>query len=308
VSGPLVYLNGLMVPAYEAHLAIYDLGVVMGAIVTEQTRTFRKKPFRLEEHVERLIRSLQLARIEIRLGKKELLAISEKLISHNGSLLAAEDDLGLIHFVTAGQHAAYGGEAARTTPTICAHTFPLPFERWARKMESGVHLITPAVRQLPPECLHPHMKCRSRMHYFLAEKEVQANDPDAWALLLDQDGNVTETNAANFLMMKNGVLISPPLAKILDGISRRTAIELARHAGIVFTEKDIRLDDISNAEEAFLSSTGFCLMPVTKVNGVTVGDGKPGPIFHRLIELWSKNVGVDIWNQITQRAKSLPRS
>src|SRR5207302_1719962 len=127
--------------------------------------------------------SLQLARMAIRLTRKELLAISEELISHNGRLFAAEDDLGLIHFVTAGQHVAYAAGAARVTPTICAHTFPLPFDLWAKKLENGTHLVTPTVRQAPPECYHPQMKCRSRMHYFLGEKEAQAIDPDASALL-----------------------------------------------------------------------------------------------------------------------------
>jgi branched-chain amino acid aminotransferase len=303
---PLVYLNGQMLPASQAHLAIYDTGVVMGATVTEQTRTFRKKLFRLDDHLDRLYSSLRMARIDIALSKDQLSAISHELVEHNGRLLEEWDDLGLIHFVTAGEHAAYAGMAGRpstTTPTVCAHTFPLPFQLWATKTQHGIHLITPSIRQVPPQCQDPHMKCRSRMHYFLAEREVQSAAPDATALLLDLEGHVTETNAANFLIVDKGRIISPALAKILPGISRATVIELAAVLGIPFIEKNIHPGDIAKADEAFLSSTGFCLLPVTKINHVPIGDGKPGPVFRQLIAAWGRRVGVDITEQIVDGAR-----
>jgi branched-chain amino acid aminotransferase len=306
VIEPLVYLNGRMVPASQAHLAIFDMGVVMGATVTEQTRTFRKKLFRLEDHLDRLFHSLHIARIDINLTREELMEISEELVAQNGPLLQEWDDLGLIHFVTAGELATYAGMAgrsARLTPTVCAHTFSLPFQLWAKKMQYGTHLITPSIHQVPPQCYDPQLKCRSRMHYYLAEKEVQSADPEASALLLDLDGNVTETSAANFLMVEKGGIISPALAKILPGISRATVIELAAVLGIPFVEKDIHPGLIAEADEAFLSSTGFCLLPVTKINHVPIGDGKPGPVFGRLLQAWSQRIGVDIADQITYGAE-----
>jgi branched-subunit amino acid aminotransferase/4-amino-4-deoxychorismate lyase len=303
---PLVYLNGQMLPASQAHLAIYDTGVVMGATVTEQTRTFRKKLFRLEDHLDRLYQSLRIARMDIGLTKHQLSAISQDLVEHNGRILEEWDDLGLVHFVTGGEYAPYAGVAGRSTstnPTVCAHTFPLPFHLWAGKAENGTHLITPSVRQVPPQCQDPHMKCRSRMHYFLAEKEVRSADPDASALLLDLDGNVTETSAANFLMVEKGGIVSPPLAKILPGISRATVIELAGELGMRYLEREIQPHSIADADEAFLSSTGFCLAPVTKINHAPISDGKPGLVFRRLIEAWSHRAGVDIIAQIVDGAR-----
>jgi branched-subunit amino acid aminotransferase/4-amino-4-deoxychorismate lyase len=301
-----VYLNGRTIPASEAHLAIFDAGLVLGATVTEQTRTFQQRLYRLEDHLDRLFRSLHYTRIDIGLSKAELASISEELITHNARLLDEGDELGLIHFVTPGEYAAYAGltgRPARTTPTVCVHTFPLPFERWAGKMQTGAHLVTPSVRQVPPQCYDPKMKCRSRMHYYLAEKEAQMVDPEASALLLDLDGNVTETNAANFLMAERGVLASPTPANTLPGISRATVIELAGQLGIPFVERDIQVFSALNADEALLTSTPFCLMPVTRINGVPIGDGKPGPIYRRLIEAWSRRVGVDIEQQMVEGAK-----
>jgi branched-chain amino acid aminotransferase len=306
MTEPHVYLNGRMVPASEAHLSIFDAGIVQGATVTEMTRTFRKKLFRLDDHLDRLFRSLRYTRMDIGLGKTELAVIAHELVAYNASFVDDADELGLVHFITAGEYPTYAsmaGRPARTTPTICAHTFPLPFEMWARKMESGAHLVTPSIHQVPPQCYDPKMKCRSRMHYYLAEKEAQLADPEASALLLDLDGNVTETNAANFMIVDRGVIVSPTLVNTLPGISRATVIELAQELGIPFVERDIHVFDVINADEAFLSSTPWCLMPVTKINGVPIADGRPGPMVKRLMEAWGRKVGIDIEKQIADGAR-----
>jgi branched-chain amino acid aminotransferase len=306
VSEPVVYLNGRLLPASEAHLTVYDAGVVQGATVTEQTRTFRHRPYRLGDHLDRLFRGLHYTRIDIGLSKEELVRISEEVLVHNARLIDGDDDLGLIQFVTAGEYATYAGMSdrpARTAPTVCVHTYPLPFELWARKMQTGAHLITPSIRNVPPQCWDPQMKCRSRMHYYLAEKEARLADPEAYALLLDLDGHITETNAANFLMVERGAIVSPLSTKILPGISRATVFELAAKLDIPFVERDVPVFSALNANEAFLSSTPFCLMPVTRINGVPVGDGRPGPVFRRLLEAWEREVGMNIERQIRDGAR-----
>src|SRR5215831_16006349 len=103
-----------MLPASQAHLKIYDAGVVLGATVTEQVRTFHQRPYKLEEHLDRLFDSLRCARIEINLTKKELTAISGEVVAYHASLVDAAE-LGLIQFVTAGEHAPYAA-MVRTPP------------------------------------------------------------------------------------------------------------------------------------------------------------------------------------------------
>jgi branched-subunit amino acid aminotransferase/4-amino-4-deoxychorismate lyase len=295
----LVYLNGRFLAASAAHLAIWDAGVVQGATIAEMTRTFRKQPFRLDDHLDRLFRALQLTHLSLDLSRAELADVSRQLLIHNGRFLDERSELGLVHFVTAGEYGMYAvGRPPRQKPTVCVHTFALPFAQWANRMRYGTHLITPSIRQVPPQCWPPHMKCRSRMHYYLAEQEVHAADPEASALLLDLAGNVTETSSGNFLMVERGVLVSPPLDYTLPGISRASVVELAEELGIPFVARDIPLSAALAAEEAFLSSTSYCLMPVTKINGVTLGNGRPGPVHGRLLSAWSRRVGVDIERQI----------
>ncbi len=303
---PLVYLNGRFTPASQAHLAIYDAGIVLGATVTEMTRTFRHRLWRLDDHLARLYRALRYTRMEIGLSPQELAAVSHELVKRNAALLPhPEDELGLIHFVTAGEFPTYAGSAgggARTTPTVCAHTFVMPWELWAEKMRTGIHLVTPSIRHVPPQCYDPKMKYRSRMHYFLADQEARLVDPSAAALLLDLDGNLTETSGANFLMVERGTIVSPPERNILPGISRATVIELAARLGIPFAERDLQVFNAVNADEAFLSTTPYCLMPVARLNGIPIGGGVPGPIFRRLLDAWSEEVGLDIGAQIEQGA------
>jgi branched-subunit amino acid aminotransferase/4-amino-4-deoxychorismate lyase len=236
-------------------------------------------------------------------SKDHLFSISCDLVTRNAQLLPEGGDLGVVQFVTSGEVPTYAGmmnHPPRLTPTVCVHTFPLVFELYAQRMLTGAHLVTPSIRQLPPECLDPHMKCRSRMHYYLADREAQLVDPEASGLLLDRDGHVTETNAANFLMIERGTLVSPRFAATLPGISRATVIDLAERLGLAFVERDLSVVDILGAEEAFTSSTPYCLMPVTKINGVSIGEGRPGPVYRRLLDAWSQKVGLDIATQIQQ--------
>jgi len=306
VTEPLVYLNGRMLPASEAHLNIYDAGVVLGATVTEQVRTFRQRLYKLDPHLDRLFYSLRCAGIEIPLTKSDVAALMQELVAHHARLIDPAAELGAICFVTAGEYAAFAGlpaQAVRAGPTICIHTFPLPFERWARNLQMGAHLVTPSLRHLPPQCSDPTMKCRSRMHFYLADKEAQRIDADAAALLLDLQGHVTETAAANFLIVEQGTIVSPTPANILPGISRATVIELARRLGIPFSERELSLEDTLRANEAFTTSTPYCLMPVTSINGTVIGAGKPGPVFARLSEAWNCEVGLDIAQQIVEGAR-----
>jgi branched-subunit amino acid aminotransferase/4-amino-4-deoxychorismate lyase len=165
-------------------------------------------------------------------------------------------------------------------------------------MQAGARLVTPTVRQVPPECWSPHLKCRSRMHYFLADREARRCDPEASALLLDLAGRVTETSTSNFLMFTGAALVSPPAEAILPGISREMVRALAGALHIPFVERGFFLDEALHADEAFTTSTPYCLMPVTRINGVAIGSGRPGPLFRRLLTAWSAAVGLDIGAQI----------
>src|SRR5205823_400528 len=111
---------------------------------------------------------------------------------------------------------------------------------------------------------------RSRMHYYLADQEARLVDPDAIALLLDLDGNLTETSGANFMIVERGTIVAPTTANTLPGVSRAMVIGLAAKLGIPFVERDLQVYSAINADEAFLTSTPYCVMPVTRINGIAI--------------------------------------
>jgi len=298
---PLVYLKGEMKPASQAHIAIYDAAVILGATVTDLARTFKQKLYRLEDHLDRFYRSCKYARVAPQEAPEKTTRICEELVRHNASLREPEPELALVLFISPGEFAVYAGSAGMAgegEPTFCIHTFPLPFRLWAPYFTEGVHAVTPSIRHVPPECVDPKIKCRSRMHWWLADQETHLVDARAVSLCLDLEGNVTETSGSNFLIVRDGTVISPSPRNILRGISLMTVAELCEELGIGFVERDFQVYDVVNADEALLATTPYCLAPVTRINGLPIGMGKPGEMFTRLIRAWSERVGVDIVGQI----------
>ena len=118
-------------------------------------------------------------------------------------------------------------------------------------------------------------------------------DPEAYALLLSLEGNVTELTAANFWIVRNGTLVTAPVQTILSGVTRGAVLEVAQHLDIPVDETDFQLYDIMNADEAFMTTTSRCVLPLTRINGNAIGDGKPGPVVGRLQKGWTEMFGHD---------------
>lgn len=301
MTEPVVFLNDKFLPASQAHINIYDLGVVLGATLTEMTRTFGHQPFRLEDHVARLLRSCKYAGITLPFTHEQLVETSQELVRTNCELLEEGEDLGIVHFVTPGEQPLYAGSAmgsARLTPTICIHSFKLPLYAWRHLSTEGAHVVTPAIRHIPPQCIDPKTKNRSRLHWFLADKQSHAVDPKAITLLLDLDGNITECAGSNFLVVRDNVIYSPTSRNILGGVSMQTVRELTAKLGLGWVEKDLQIYDVVNADEAWLTTTPYCIAPCTRINGQPVGDSTIGPLFHQVRAAWSELVGCDIAAQI----------
>ncbi len=302
MTEPLAYLKGKFVPLSECRLPIFDLGIVLGASVTDFLRTFHQKPYRMEDHVRRFYQSCRYARIRPPVTEDETMTISRKLIAENAKLWPKEE-MGLVYYITAGENAVYAGSAgisAQLEPTYVQHVFPLPFALWRNFFIEGIHCITPAPRHWPPQCLSSKIKNRNRLHMWIGDQEAHLADPKAVALYLDIDGNVTETGGSNFVIYRGGKVISPKRNNILWGISLTVLTEILAEMGVPFVEEDLQTYDVINAAEAWLPTTPYCLGPVVKINGVPIGEGKPGPMWRRIISRWSEIVKKDIYAELTE--------
>lgn len=302
MDSPVAYLNGRFVPASDAAISVWDAGFVLGATVTEQLRTFGGRLFRVEEHLARLQRSLEIAGIELNRPLAALADVAVELVAKNHPLLPAGHDLGLAVLVTPGPYATLAGIAVEPGPTVILHTYPLPFAQWASKYERGERLVLTSVEQVPSRCWPSELKCRSRMHYYLADRAADAIEPGAKALLLDEAGRVVETAIANVLLFcAHEGLLSPRRECVLPGISLGAVADLAARLDVPLRYRDLLPNEVATADEVLLTSTPYCLLPVTRFCGKPIGTGTPGPMYHRLLAAWSDLVGLDIAAQ-AQRA------
>jgi branched-chain amino acid aminotransferase len=293
--GRLVYISGRMVPEAEAKISIFDSAIMLADTVTESTRTFRHRPFKLEAHIERLYQSLKLTRIDPGLSAEEMLRTTLDVFGANLDNYAAQEDCWIVHNISRGLSVAGADPTVQLgKATVMIFTQFMDLKPWARFYTEGCHGVTPVSRMVPSQSLDPRIKNRSRLAYTLAEMEAKQVDPAAQSVILDLDGHVAENKGGNIFCVSSGVLKTPTTVNCLAGVTRATTLELAQKLSIPAEETVLLPYDLATADEMFFTSTPYCIMPATKFNNLPVGDGKVGPVTKRLLEAWSELVGMDV--------------
>ena len=300
----VAYYNGEYMPEHEVRVPFRDRSFKYGDAVFDMTRTFNGKAFRLREHIERFYDSLRYVQIDPGLSPDEMIAVSEEVLARNLHLMNEGEDFWLGQRVTRGVDPVEGDPVEREGPTVIVECTPLPLRGRARLFRDGIDVVLPSIRRVPPDSLSPRAKTHNYLNVIMADMEARAHNPDAWAVLLDVNGNLAEGMGSNIFVVRHGELYTPRERYVLAGISRRTAIELARELGIPVHQTDIDPFDARTADEAFLTSTSLCICPVRSVNGAPIGDGKiPGPITRRLTEAYKELVKCDFVGQYLRQLK-----
>jgi branched-chain amino acid aminotransferase len=175
---------------------------------------------------------------------------------------------------------------------------PLPFKARAHYFRDGMEVVIPSTRRTAPDSLTPRAKTHNYMNLMIAHEEVRRQNANAWAILLDVNGNLCEGVGSNIFIVEGGVVYTPEDRFVLCGVSRQTAIDLAEAQGLKVVRKELDLYDAYTADEAFITSTSFCIVPVNSFNGIEVGDGAiPGPITKRITDAYIKFVDHDFVGQ-----------
>ena len=228
-----------------------------------------------------------------------MVAHSEEVVARNEHLRPAVGDWWVGQRVSRGVDAVGDEGWDHTGPNVVIEVLPLPLKPRAPMLyRDGAEVITTTVRRTAPSMLSPRAKTHNYLNMIMAEKPVKALNPDAWAILLDEHGNLAEGLGSNIFIVREGELFTPSERYVLPGVSRQMTIDMAKRLGIKCTAGDIDLFDAANAEEMFLTSTSLCILPVKSFNGGPVADGKtPGPITKKLIDAYSKDVGCDFVGQ-----------
>jgi branched-chain amino acid aminotransferase len=277
----IVNINGRLGHRDEAGVSPFDSSVQGGDAVWEGLRLYHGRIFKLHEHLDRLERSARaLAFVAI--------PPHEKIVDEIKRTLAANQMRDGVHIrltLTRGLKITSGmdprlNQSGPTLIVLAEHKAPV-------YAKTGLHLITSKMRRPPPEILDPKIHHANLLNSILAK--IEANNAGADdALMLDQKGNIAETNATHIFIVRRGELATSRVVACPEGITRATVLEICDAEKIPCKETDLTLDTIHRADEVFCTGTMGELAGVTKVDGKIIGNGKIGPTTKCLSELYSR--------------------
>ncbi len=275
--GLWIYLNGEYVSEEEAKISVFDHGFLYGDGVFEGIRAYGGKVFKLEEHLKRLYDSARAIALKIPLSKEEMKGKVLETLRRNKLKDAyirlvvsrGKGDLGLDPL-----------KCPHPEVIIIAHKISIyPEELY----EKGLEVVVVSTRRNIPSALDPCVKSLNYLNNILAKIEANYKGvPEA--IMLNKDGYVAECTGDNVFIVKNKVLITPPTwVGILKGITRDVVIHLARKEGISVREEVFTPAELYASDECFLTGTAAEVIPVTRVDGRIIGEGKVGEITKKLI-------------------------
>jgi branched-chain amino acid aminotransferase len=273
-----IWLDGKLVDESEAKVSVFDHGLLYGDGVFEGIRFYNGRIFRLEEHIRRLFDSARAIILNLPWTQEEVCKFTCDTVAANG---LTDGYIRLV--VTRGTGGLGLNPYLCPTPSmfIIASTIQLyPPETY----DEGLSIITCATRRPAPGALMPQVKSLNYLNNIMAKVEaIQAGAMEA--LMLNEQGYVSECTGDNIFLLKNGTLLTPPVADgALDGVTRQVILELADKLGIPWKEQTLTRYDIFISDECFLTGTAAEVIPVIALDRRPIGDGKPGPLTSRFID------------------------
>jgi len=276
-TSPTVYLNGDYLPLDEAKIPVLDRGFIFGDGVYELVPVYGREPFRMAHHLARLQRSLDGIRLANPHTAAEWEAIIRKLVS-----LQPYDDQGVYFQITRGVAKRDHAFPKGVPPTIFMMSNPLPTPS-REQVEGGVAVVTADDNRWK--------RCDLKTTSLLGNVLMRQLAADAGALetVMFRDGFLTEASASNVLCVIGGRIVAPPKDNlILPGITYDAALEFARDAGLPMEIRPVSRAEALVAEELWLSSSTKEVLAITTVDGRPVGNGKPGPVFRKVWQIYQE--------------------
>lgn len=262
----LWYIDGCWVHPDEATLSINDVAVLRGYSAFESLRTYNRRPFHLEEHLERLYRSARLIELDIPYTRRAIKEIIHEIIERNAYLHASIRIL-----ITGGE--SEDGVMPLGKPVLAVLISPLA-ERDMERFARGIKVVTSHLERVTPGAKTANYVAAIRSLKKAARH--QAND----ALFVNEQGHVLEGTRSNFFVFRGEVLVTPRDG-VLFGVTRNIVLQLAQ-GRFSIEERPVLLEELSQVDEAFLTSSSKEITPIVQIDDLVVGNGKPGPRTYEL--------------------------
>jgi branched-chain amino acid aminotransferase len=273
-----VFIDGKYCDEQDAKVSVFDHGLLYGDGVFEGIRAYNGRVFKLREHIDRLFDSAKAILLDIPMSHADLMKATVETCRQNN---LREGYIRLVVTRGVGTLGLNPNKCKRGSVIIIADKIQVyPPEMY----EKGMAIVTVATMRNLHSALNPAIKSLNYLNNILAK--IEANNAGVEeAIMLNSEGYVSECTADNLFLVKGNQLLTPPLAAgALYGITRGTVMELARADGMQVSEPNLTRYDVFIADECFLTGTGAEVIPVTKVDGRTIGTGKPGTQTRKLIE------------------------
>ncbi|XJZ27843.1 branched-chain-amino-acid transaminase [Bacillota bacterium Lsc_1132] len=282
-----IFLGGQFVKKEEAVVSVYDHGFLYGDGVFEGIRVYDGNIFKLDAHLKRLYESAQSIMIQIPYTKEEMTQYIVETIQKNQLQTAY---IRLVVSRGVGNLGLDPRSCSNPRVIIIAEELSMyPKEFYQR----GIKIASVASRRNRPDVLSPQVKSLNYLNNILVKIEAtQAGVEEA--LMLNDQGYVTEGSADNIFIVKNGILFTPPVyLGALEGVTRNAIMEIAKKNGYELKEMPFTRHDVYTADEVFLTGTAVEVIAVIEVDGRTISDGKPGKVTHHLLEEFRRVVTAD---------------
>ncbi len=271
-----VWIDGAIVDAAEARISVLDHGLLYGDGIFEGIRAYARGVFRLDDHLARLVTSAKAISLTLPLGVDAIRNIVLDTLRALG-----RDDAYVRLVVTRGEGAL--GVDPTTCPTprlfcLAAEAQIYPPE----KLALGLEVVTVSWRRPALDAVDPRVKSLNYLNNAMAKLEARRQGADE-ALILNTGGTIAEASVANVFVLRGRALATPPPTDgALDGVTRRSVIEIAPGLGYSASERSLSRVDLLGADEVFLTGTGAGIVPVRSLDGQTIGAGEPGPGFAKI--------------------------
>lgn len=281
----LVWFNGCTSSLEEATVPAADHAHLYGDGLFEGIRIYGRKVFKLDEHLSRLYDGCKALKINMALDQDKLKAIVLE------TCRKSDISDGYVRLnVTRGTGLGLDPRAVKTEPNVMVMVSSLSL--YAPEMyETGLQVVTTSWRVIPPDALDPRIKCIGRYAANIQAKHEANRAGAGEGLMLNSQGHIAECTGDNVFLVRNGVVSTPhPSCGILQGITRDTIMTLLREEGVQVEETLLTTYDVYRADEAFLTGTAAEVIPMVGLDGQPVGDGKPGPMTKKAIQLFRAHV------------------
>ena len=289
----IAYIDHDYVPMEDAKISVLDWGFLHSDATYDVVHVWKRRFFRLDVHIDRFLESARRIHLKLPVGRSELETILAECVRRSG-----HEDAYVEMILTRGTSPTFSRDPRDAENKLLCFAIPFGWILPPDRREQGLSVAVSEIQRIPPASVDPRVKNYHWLDFVMGLYDAYDRGAEN-VILKDAAGNLTEGPGFNIFAV-HAQTLSTPRQGVLEGVTRRTALELARSLGMAVEERDVHADELLTADEAFATSTAGGVMPITRINSAPVGNGNAGPVTRRIIDAyWDKHddpdwsVGVD---------------